>query len=861
MAKTTKSKREIENEVEQLKQQIEVYKKKDSLFSVLESQLQHTLDNLNIYQEELRTQNEELLLTRDKLETLFNKYSLLFMDSPVGYFVVDHWHKIIETNHAAAELLGIAKDQLINKPFLPFVAKKMRHNLDSHFRRAFNRERACDEIVLLHNRDKPVYCLLESRLTRQPEKDQPLCLTVVFDITERKQAEDRIAELAEQNTRILDSVAEGIIGINSSRQIIFVNPSAAQLLGVDVIDILGRDPCEVLRASTLDDQPVSIENDPIVETLKDGRMRTILDCFFHRKSGERFPASCTASPTFHDGGISGLVFTFQDATERKEIEERLNIAKEEAESANRAKSAFLATMSHEIRTPMNAIIGMADFVDATTSQEERTEAMDIIKESGQALLILINDILDLAKIESGELGIQNEVFSPRDLIESIYNIMRYSASKQNNLALERHIDSNVYPAIKGDFRRVRQILINLVGNAIKFTASGSVTINLSLAPDTEAEPSLIYTVEDTGVGISQSKIDTIFESFVQADSTTQQQYGGTGLGLAISKKLVNIMGGRIWAESLLGKGSRFSFSVPAQPVDLEDSINGKVTGDDYPASLPSAMPSKVISKFHPTSDIPKDARILLAEDDPINQIVILKMFKRLGIHPTLAQDGLEVLALTAKDDYDLIFMDVQMPRMDGLTAVSRIREREKIDKNHHHTTVIALTAYALEGDQERCLGAGMDDYLCKPVRGSDLHSTLYRWLGDERKASSLVRHQEPSTLTPVLDEVILLELQADLEEDFETIVSLTLMSMTERTVAIKEAFTNNDPRSLENMAHNLKSTSLQFGAMKVGSIAEQLERLGRAGSIAEAQLLIDTLEEEVNNVQEAVKRIEGYWLD
>ena len=272
----------------------------------------------------------------------------------------------------------------------------------------------------------------------------------------------------------------------------------------------------------------------------------MLDGYLHRRKGARFPASYTVAPTFHAKGISGLVFTFRDDTQRKEIELSLKEAKEEAEAANRAKSAFLATMSHEIRTPMNAIIGMADYVEDSTSQEERAEAMSVIKESGQALLTLINDILDLAKIESGEVGLASEVFSTRDLIESVRSIMHYPANVQKGLQLETYIAQDVPVAVFGDYRRIRQILINLVGNAVKFTANGQINIVVEIDRFKDDEPYLRFSVKDSGIGIPEERLEAIFQNFVQADQATNHQYGGTGLGLAISKRLVEAMKGTIW---------------------------------------------------------------------------------------------------------------------------------------------------------------------------------------------------------------------------------------------------------------------------------------------------------------------------
>ncbi|MBF0446150.1 MAG: response regulator [Magnetococcales bacterium] len=716
--------------------------------------------------------------------------------------------------------------------------------LDAHFERVFRLESASDEIQVLYKRQEPVHCLLESSLTHDPVKNQPLCLTVAFDISKRKQAENQIAELAERNNRILDSAAEGIIGVDDQRRIIFSNPSAAGLLGWSPEELLGKDIRRVLRPQHSSGNSVEQKDDPVIETLQDGKSRSVLNGYLIRRKGTRFPASFTVSPTFNEKGVSGLVFTFRDDTERREIEASLKTAKYQAERANQAKSAFLATMSHEIRTPMNAIIGMADFVEETTSQDERSEAMSIIKESGQSLLTLINDILDLAKIESGEVELEHEVYSTRDLIESVRSIMHYPATVQKKLKLETYVNSDVPMAILGDFRRIRQILINLVGNAIKFTNSGQIVISV-ITNSTKGNKILLqFSVKDTGIGISEDRLEDIFKNFVQADRTTNQKYGGTGLGLAISQRLVQAMGGKIWVESATGKGSEFLFSIPTEIDDIENS-------EEYQQQEQSRIKMAARDKYQETtpkiaSIIPKDSRILLAEDDPINQLVLLKIFNRMGLVPDLAQNGLQALEMASLERYDLIFMDVQMPEMDGLTAVKKLRAREKSDGHEHHTSVVALTAFALDGDEEMCIKAGMDDYLCKPINSTDLQRVLCRWIGDEAKAATLNKKGSFSTEI-LIDKNRFKTLYEEVGlETFDTIVHVSLLQIKELSNELQEVVDQGNFKSIESIAHKLKGSCLQIGALALCNIANDLERLARAELLEEIKLTASTLEETVN---------------
>ncbi|MEO5345925.1 MAG: response regulator [Magnetococcus sp. YQC-9] len=423
-------------------------------------------------------------------------------------------------------------------------------------------------------------------------------------------------------------------------------------------------------------------------------------------------------------GETAYLASLRDITQRKRVEEELRRAKIAAEQANQAKSQFFAMMSHEIRTPMNAIIGMADLMSQESLTEEQSQATRVIIDSGRALLILINDILDLAKIESGEFTTQAELFSPRDLMESVYSIMQVPAERQKGLALSCRVDAKVPMAVQADYRRIRQVMINLVGNAIKFTDQGSIRIVLEMS-FADAEPRLLFSVADTGIGIAADKLGAIFGIFAQADDTIYNRYGGTGLGLAISKRLVEIMRGTIWAESTPGEGSVFYFSLPAQVLEL-----GSTGGEACPADPSKDASDRDMNRTF--TGIGSETRqrltgmpVLVVEDDPLNQLVILKMLKKIGVEPELAVNGREALQMTATKPYALVLMDVHMPEMDGISAVRLLREREA-ESDLPHANVVAMTAFAMEEDKQRCLDAGMDDYLCKPIRHAELINLVLR---------------------------------------------------------------------------------------------------------------------------------------
>ncbi len=397
--------------------------------------------------------------------------------------------------------------------------------------------------------------------------------------------------------------------------------------------------------------------------------------------------------------------------ERQQLIEQLQDALKKAQAASEAKSRFLATMSREIRTPMNGILGMGRLLLQTPLTDEQCDYLRTLQSSAEHLLALLNDILDLAKLESGQMSLDCARLELPALVQDVVRLFRAKAVQQG-LSLETHIDPRVPSWVRGDPVRLRQILANLIGNALKFTHTGGVTIRVQPVhpPDGESahaasESLLHFAVQDTGIGIPPDKLDTIFEPFVQADSTTTRQYGGTGLGLAICKQLVEMMGGRIGVQSEPGKGSTFWFEVPLEPVE--------------------AIPERDTAA--PAAELPPlpPLRVLLVEDNAINCKVAARMLEQLGCQVEIATNGREAVEKTAEQTYDLVLMDCQMPEMDGYEATRRIREREQ--GTGRHQLIIALTAHASASDREQCLACGMDDYLEKPILRERLEATLRTW--------------------------------------------------------------------------------------------------------------------------------------
>ncbi len=497
---------------------------------------------------------------------------------------------------------------------------------------------------------------------------------------------------AEAQARVIEETSiDTMITFSKSGKIITVNPAAEGTFGYKEAELLGQPITKLIPTIAKHKNAVSLSK--IREKYRVGKLSEVTPI---RKDGSEFSAEIQIGEAFIENNQI-FACTVSDITARKIVERELLQAKEVAEIAVRVKTEFIAMMSHEIRTPMNGIIGMTDLLMDTDLDTEQREYADIVRKSSDALLLVINDILDFSKIESGKMELEHEPIDLRACIEETFDLFM-AKSREHNLEMAYHIDSQLPGIIIGDVTRLRQVLNNLVGNAVKFTNSGGIFVVVNKLSERPDNLELEFIIKDTGIGIAPHQIENLFKPFSQLDSSTTRKYGGTGLGLSICKTLVELMGGSIRAEKGVEKGAAFVFTIQSKPFQFAVNISEPEDTRERATYQPSDRGA---------------LSILVAEDHIVNQKLLMRILFKLGHNADLAGNGFEVLEQLKKKSYDLILMDLQMPEMDGFEATETIMERIPANKR---PLIIAMTASISEVDKQRCAQLGMVDYVSKPIK-------------------------------------------------------------------------------------------------------------------------------------------------
>jgi len=558
-----------------------------------------------------------------------------------------------------------------------------------------------------------------------------------IDVTERRRAEEALAKEANLLRTVIDLWPDHIFVKDSVGRYIVDNSAHRSALGKSSLsEVIGKTDFaffskELAAQNQADERAILGSGQPILD-----RETRVL-----KPDGTQTWLSTRKVPwRGHAGKVVGLVGMSQDITDRKRIQEelekharelrekneKLGAALKAAKEATQLKSQFLAKMSHELRTPMNGVIGMIQLLLSTTLDGEQHEYAEFALRSADALLGLLNDILDISKIEAGKLELE---YRPFDLTATLNDVISLLAPRATAKGLD--LTCAVHPGVPrlvcGDAGRLRQILTNLLANAVKFTERGAVVVQAEPIAGADGRPTVQFSVEDTGIGIAPDQLPRLFQNFVQADNSTTRKYGGTGLGLAISKQLAEMMGGNIGAESQPGRGSRFWFTVVLEEQRGEAAaLPLREQHEDQKIKAPS-IPGRTVPELRYAA-LPSARRILLAEDNFINQKVVVGILKKAGYQADVVTNGRQAVEALAIAHYDLVLMDVQMPIMDGLKATAEIRRREGATRR---TPIVALTANAMAGDRDECLKAGMDDFLSKPISVEEIGRTLTRWFGGD----------------------------------------------------------------------------------------------------------------------------------
>ena len=779
-----------------------------------------------------------------------------------------------------------------------------------------------------------------SRDIREPDQGLlDLLATVgsqIGQFVERKRAEGELRTLFQMSRDML--CIAGFDGYFRR-----LNPAWQETLGYSLEQLMSRPYVEFVHP---DDRGATVEE---AESITAGQGTLVFENRYRRPDGSYRWLAWKTAPLVEQGLIYCVA---RDVTEQKRAAQELLEAREAAEAASRAKSDFLANVSHEIRTPMNAVIGMAELLLDTALRSVQREYLVALKDSAESLLGLINDLLDFSRIEAGRLELVPAAFDLRELIGDTLRTLGVRAH-QKGLELVSRVAPEVPTLVVGDAARLRQVIVNLVGNAIKFTATGEVLVEVEAKAREADATALAFAVSDTGIGIPPEKQGLIFEAFAQADGSTTREYGGTGLGLAIAFRIVGAMGGRLEVESAAGKGSRFHFEVPfasapAQPagetsshvrgvrvlvVDdnatnrriLEETLvhwrmrptllaGGKealvaleraaARGRPFPLALldanmpemdgfalaerirrrralartrvlmltsgprpgderraialgvssylikpvkqsdlferilealraPSAQPRQRVPTSRPAG---RRLRVLVAEDNEVNQRVAVGMLERAGHRALVVANGRQTLAALAREAFDLVLMDVQMPELDGFETTAAIRERER--GTPRRVPIVALTAHAMKGDAERCLAAGMDAYLAKPLQAAELVAVLERLAPDT-----------------VIDRARLLERVGGDTRALAEVARIFLADAPRRLREIKHAIDTGDARALRAAAHTLKGAVSNFGAGGAVEAAFELQKLGDTAELDEAPAALERLEAELRAVRRELRRL------
>jgi len=782
--------------------------------------------------------------------------------------VFDTDGRIVVCNRAFEQVTGYSSGELVGKVFFDILVspggreqsrKRMEHLVSARTASAFENE-------WINKSGEPRRISFSNVPLLNEAGEVQYCVATGIDITDRYRAEQELLKSEMQFRSIWEASCEPMFLTDPSGMIVKVNAAFAALLNTEPSSLEGMNVTGLFFPE---------EREGVREFHRAIYASDAKHHFFEREvsfsEGRCGIFENSLARVDIPGQPPQMLGVLRDVTEQKRNATELAQAKEAAEAANRdliaanrgleetgrlaremadraealsaAKSDFLANMTHEVRTPLNGILGMTGLALQTELKNDQREYLELVKSSAEALLSLVNDVLDFSKYEAGKWGLDCVEFSLRGLVRDGLRPLALRASV-SGLAFETVIEDQVPDALIGDPMRISQVLRNLAGNAIKFTNAGKVSVQVRAESLEGSDVTLCFSVADTGIGIPREKHRLIFEPFTQADGSTTRKYGGTGLGLSISSGLVELMGGRIWVESEVGRGTTFHFTLP---LALAKPLQGN-------EPLPSLCAIEDRSK--------RKFRILLAEDNSVNQRLAVRLLEREGHSVSIAGSGREALEAFERHrhertQFDLILMDVQMPDLDGLQATARIREAER--GSAHRVPIVAMTAQAFESDRLRCLESGMDAYVTKPVQVPELMKMIESVVpgGNSMNGDSIAEDSSVEAQLQQLDESLALSRVGGDIELLKEVVELFLDDYPSTFEKIKCAVATRDATALEHHAHSLKGSVSTFGAGRAFEAAFTLEKQGRSGDLTGSQEGLLQLEQALEALRPELVRLQS----
>ncbi len=930
------------------------------------------LSELNASLEErVDERSKELSDYSERMRALINTSpSVIYATEVTGTF------KQVYISDNVFELLGHSAEELLRDPdfWINNIHPDDKISAMGQMPDLFKKGAVAIEYRMRHKEGHYIYIQDSTRLLLDENEDPKEVVGSWADITEVKKSEEEVNLQKEYSESLIQNQSNPTFVIDENHVVLSWNKACEELTGVKSGDVIGTNnhwrgfyqeerPC-------LADTVIDIDSNVASHLYINYTKSPLLADGIHAQNwcavanGEEKYLSIDAAPIVDKNKkLIAVVENLRDMTTQKNLEVELLRARDDALNAVRFKSEFLANMSHEIRTPMNGVLGMLQLVKDFELSDECRDYINTAHNSADALLDIINDILDFSKIEAGKLNIENVDFDLQEIVDDVCALLSQRVQGKN-IDLLSYVDNKIPARLEGDPTRLRQILLNLLGNAIKFTEKGEVVIRLVNESSDDNQATIKIEIVDTGIGIPEKVITSLFEAFTQADGSTTRKFGGTGLGLAICKQLVELMGGKLEVESESGKGSNFFFTLSFNVVEkyrkdvevkeleglsalviddnstnrvivcnylnvwgmaseqtgdtnlafqlLSDrarqgkqfdlvlldmqmpgmdgiefstkmhnhegltgiprillSSNGHISSDEWQAvgfkaclqkpfrrnqlrstisSMMNVIDAPVIEKQTKAEVIPfrdNDSKILLVEDNLVNQKVACGLLKKIGLTADIADNGQIALDKIAEIKYDIVLMDCQMPVMSGYEATEAIRSNE--ENTDKHLTIIAMTANAMEGDKEKCIKSGMDDYLPKPVKLDLLKEVLDKWLklNKENQISEEQDMDEQSIIKSdgvILDEAVLSSLKEIMEDEFVEVLKLYADESVSLMSDIHAGFSQ-EPDELLRAVHTLKSSSLNVGAIRLGDIAANMEALVKSGDIDAAKMYLDQLQD------------------